>query len=140
MDTGHDDVSWIATGREANRAVIVVLLGQALIAIPSVGTHIRPRFDSVLDKRDQAGRGNIFDTPEPHPSEALGHKQFNGDGHGEFTFPAASLLGLLNASDVSLIDLDRPAELFAAWTYHGRTQLAQHRPGGLIAAQAQQPL
>lgn len=72
-------------------------------------------------------------------SDALSILFGGNDNQSLFLCPSADRAGFLSAP-VGLVHLDNAIQPVAAGTNHGPAQLTQHRPGRLVAAQAENPL
>ena len=106
----------------------------------AAGVNFRAGLSRHADKRNQAGAGNIVDTPHAHTTKPLWRQYFDGNHHNELGLGTAPANALLNAAHLGFIDLDRAMETILPRPHHGRAQLLQEGPGGLITSQSQQAL
>jgi hypothetical protein len=101
--------------------------------------HHRAGLHCVADEGQQTAGGDVGNAPQSNAADAVafllrGHHH-DGLGRG---LPAAD--ARLRAAHVGLIDLDLAAETISTGTDHGATKLVEPDPGGLVAAQPQDPL
>jgi len=61
MHPRHGNMCRISTLRNVDAVVAVSLFGKFVVAVPSVGAHLRVRLNRSADKRNQTGAGDIFD-------------------------------------------------------------------------------
>src|ERR1039458_5754313 len=100
---------------------------QPQIASPAVGPDRASRRNRLSNKTVQARAGRIRYRTQTNASDALSLR------------PPADCAGFLS-SPVGLVHLDNAIQPVAAGSNHGAAQFMQHRPGRLIAAQAENTL
>ena len=76
-NTRHADVGWISRVRQEYFFMFVTVLRKFIIASPSIGKNFRSLFDNLLDERDKAIAGHVWNPTHPNSSETLGRKNFH---------------------------------------------------------------
>jgi len=118
----------------------VFLFRKAVVTPPSVGTNLRAWLNRRRDKRNQAGTGNVVNSLYADTAKPLWRQYFDGHHHDELGLGAAPANTALDAAHIGFIDLDRAMKPISSRPHHGRAQLLQDGPSGLITSQPQQPL
>jgi hypothetical protein len=117
-------------------SVPVPHVGERGVALPAVADHCRSGFHVGLDETRERGTRGIGNHLQPDPSRSAA-PDLDG-AHDEravaqLTPAAKSFL----VADVGLIDLNLANQAFAVGAEHGSAQLVEHRPRGLVPADAE---
>jgi hypothetical protein len=112
---------------------------QRLVSQPSVGMDHAAGFHRLFDKANQTTGRSVWNPPHANPPDPFA--VFLSRHHNQrlvLRLPTANTL--FQAAQVSFVRFHASRESFPPRSHHGPTQFVKHRPGGLIAAQAQNPL
>jgi len=112
---------------------------QPQIGSPAVGPDRASRRNCRSNKPMQALAGRVRYRTQTNASDALSIL-FGGDDNQSLFFRSSSDCSGFLSAPVSLVHLDNAIQSVAARANHGPAQLMQHRPGRLVAAQAEYPL
>src|ERR1022692_2886943 len=105
----------------------------------TVGPDRASRRNRLSNKTVQARAGRIRYRTQTNASDALSILFGGDDNQCLFLRPPADCAGFLS-SPVGLVHLDNAIQPVAAGSNHGAAQFMQHRPGRLVAAQAENTL
>src|ERR1039457_1237192 len=112
---------------------------QSQIGFPAIGSDRASRRNRLSNEPVQARAGRVWNHAQTNASDALSILFGGDDNQSLFLRPSAYCAGFLS-TPVSLVHLDNAIQSVAARANHGPAQLMQHRPGRLVAAQAEYPL
>src|SRR2546425_11885648 len=112
-------------------------LGERGVALPAVSDDDRPPFHVRLDEADERARRSVWHYLEADPSGS--HPPHLDGGHDErlLTQLAAAAQPGLRPAHVALVHLHPLVQQLAVWAHHGASELLEHRPGCLVAADPQ---
>src|SRR5215472_17010325 len=139
MNARHQLPCRFAVSLQEGDLMPVTFAPQRLIPQPAVGVDHATRLHRVLDEGHKAFRPGIRNAPHPDPADPLAIF-FHCNCKHRFAFYLASLNPFLFAADQSLVYFYPPLQPIPARTHHGVAQFMQHRPGRLVALQAQHAL
>src|SRR5260370_11142761 len=105
----------------------------------TVGSDRASRSDGLSDEPVQSGLGQVRDRTQADAANAFSICLGGDDNQSLDLRPPADCASLL-PTPVSLVYLDDANQPVPTRTNHGPAQFMQHRPGGLIAAQAENTL
>src|ERR1039458_6736538 len=112
---------------------------QSQIGFPAVGSECASRRNSLSNESVQAGAGRIRNRAQTNAPDALSILLGADDNQGLEFCLSANCAGFLS-TPIGLVHLNHAIQPVTARPNHGPTQLMQHGPSGLVAAQAENPL
>src|ERR1035438_4407222 len=112
---------------------------QSQIVFPAVGSDRASRRNRLSNEPVQPRAGRVRYRTQADAPDALSILLGGDDNQSLFLCPSADCAGFFSAP-VGLVHLDNAIQPVAAGANHGPTQLMQHRPGRLVAAQAENSL
>ena len=122
-------------------SAVTVPVGKITKELQKLLDVTRESLDRAIDKMRPGNRlGDVGHALHPDAPEPLGLRDLHRDRDERLrlSFPPGS--SLLGAADVGLVDLNQPAQSFAARAHHRLAVAVQHRPCRLIGAQPQRAL
>ena len=105
-----------------------------------IGDDDRARLHGIQQKHAQCGRFRVGDDPEAAPPKALRATPLNGDRHQGLARGTAPSLAGLDSANGRLVHLDLSAKPITPRPHHRRPEAAEHGPGGLVRAEAEEPV
>lgn len=130
----------VGARRQHGHLPVVAVLGQVVVAIPTIGVDGRSGLDGLADERREARRRDVGNVLDADPPEALRFAHLHGDGHNGLLVRLASMSPFFLAAHVALVDLHDSRQAIAARPNHRTAELVEPRPGGLIAVNTEHPL
>ena len=125
-------VSWAAGGGDVDPLPIVPLLGEAVVALPSAGSHSGAGENGITHERDETIAADAGYPAKSHSAKAFRLDQFHCDHDDRFGLGLTPANALFNAANVGLIDLDRAGKPVSPGADHGRPEAMEHRPSRLV--------
>jgi len=141
-DDGVDPRQQFAGGLAAagyhDRLVPIAL--QAAVGGPSVGPDHAARLDVLRNEGVKDGPGQVRDAAHPNPTDLARPVLLRGHNHEGFGFRQPADNTLFLRPPIGFVHLHGSGQPVPPWPNHRSPQFVQPGPGGLIAAQAQDPL
>src|SRR5208337_40511 len=118
---------------------VVDISAQPQVGGQTVGSDCAARLDGLGDEPVQTGPGQIRDAAQTDSTNAFPIFLGSDDNQGFLLRPSANCACFL-ATPVRLVHFYDAIQSIATRANHRPTQFVQHRPSGLVAAQAQNTL
>ena len=138
-DRVHSWQQMSALGLTALDEPIVKITLQTQVRRQAIGLHRAARFDHLSDEAMQTDLGQVRNTPETNPTDAFAVRLDRDHDQGFVLCLSASPSGFFG-SPIGFVHLDQAPQPIPARPDHRPPEFVQHGPGGLVAAQAQDPL
>ena len=139
MNSGHDDVGWVAAGGNGLRLVVKADARKCVVGSPAIGSDRRSRAHRRLDEGHEALAGDVLDTRHADTAGAA-PADFGGNRDNRFLFCFPPRNANFPAAQVGFIDFDLAIQKVSARSNHGSAQLVELCPSRLKTAQAENSL
>ena len=111
----------------------------ARITTPPVRDNCAARCNGCRDEAVKGLGGSVWDLLHAYPADSL-VVDLGSDNHQRLCFHESTSQPLFHPSQIGFINLDGAAEALTTGAYHGTTELVQHQPCSLVAAQTKYTL
>jgi len=139
MNTRHNNMSRVSTGRDIRHNVPVTHSLDAIITLPSISPDLRPLCHVIRNEFMEAYRRYIWNNRHTYSARTT-PPNFCCYCNNRFPFSTSATDFYPHASDISFINFNGSGQLVPSRTYHGTTQFMKPSPRSIVTSKPENPL